>query len=392
MLIDMELYVKNFGPIKEANIAFGDLTFLVGPQATGKSLLLELFKLVVDQKHIVSTLRNYNFVLSKTKAKNILDWYFGEGLSALFKSSTRVQLNAEPFSTAGLLSVLRKQDVNAHQSESVFYVPAQRILSMSDGRPKNFTEFDVDTPYVLRRFSETLRVFLQGGLGNPDTIFPMSSRLKDDVRNSFCTSIFHDGKIFIDKSSSHRKLKMNVDGANIPFMAWSAGQKEFMPLLLAMYLLSGSAAQQVVKRDDYKWVIVEEPEMGLHPRAILSVLLEVIELMQNGYRLVVSTHSTTFLEFVWAFNNLKSLPLTKFKKAMCELFEVSTDSSVASLFGKVRNSNIRTYYANNANAQGRAGYVDVSSLDAFDDNAFVAEWGGLTTFAGRASDIVGKYV
>jgi hypothetical protein len=148
----------------------------------------------------------------------------------------------------------------------------------------------------------------------------------------------------------------------------------------------------VVNREDYKWVIVEEPEMGLHPRAILSVLLEVIELMQSGYRIIVSTHSTTFLEFVWAFNNLKTLSPIKFKKSMCELFEVSTDSPAASLFGKVRGSNISTYYANNANARGKACYVDVSSLDAFDDNAFVSEWGGLTTFAGRASDIVSKYV
>jgi energy-coupling factor transporter ATP-binding protein EcfA2 len=387
----MEFAVKNFGPIKEANITFGDLTFLVGPQASGKSLLLELFKLVVDQKHIVSTLRNYNFVLSKTKAKNILDWYFGEGLSSLFKTRTSVRLDGESFSSTGLLNVLRGLDANERQTESVFYVPAQRILSMADGRPKNFTEFDVDTPYVLRRFSETLRVFLQGGLGNPDTIFPMNNRLKDDVRNSFNSSIFHDGKIVIDKSSSQRKMKMDVDGANIPFMAWSAGQKEFMPLLLAIYCLSGPTTQ-VVNREDYKWVIVEEPEMGLHPRAILSVLLEVIELMQSGYRIIVSTHSTTFLEFVWAFNNLKTLSPMKFKKSMCELFEVSNDSPAASLFGKVRGSNISTYYANNANAQGKACYVDVSSLDAFDDNAFVSEWGGLTTFAGRASEIVSKYV
>lgn len=43
-------------------------------------------------------------------------------------------------------------------------------------------EFDITTPYVLRVFSETLRVFIQGGLGNPDTIFPMRNRLKVNVR------------------------------------------------------------------------------------------------------------------------------------------------------------------------------------------------------------------
>lgn len=51
-------------------------------------------------------------------------------------------------------------------------------------------EFDITTPYVLRVFSETLRVFIQGGLGNPDTIFPMRNRLKVNVRDSINNTIF----------------------------------------------------------------------------------------------------------------------------------------------------------------------------------------------------------
>lgn len=54
----MELSINNFGPIKEAKIDFGDLTFIIGPQASGKSLALELLKLILDKYHIVSTLKN----------------------------------------------------------------------------------------------------------------------------------------------------------------------------------------------------------------------------------------------------------------------------------------------------------------------------------------------
>jgi predicted ATPase len=42
------LNVGNFGPIKSADVEFGDLTVLVGPQATGKSIFLQLLKLLVD--------------------------------------------------------------------------------------------------------------------------------------------------------------------------------------------------------------------------------------------------------------------------------------------------------------------------------------------------------
>jgi hypothetical protein len=387
----MRLHIKNFGPIGEASIDFGDLTFVIGPQASGKSLALELFKLNLDKKHIISTLRNYNFVLNKTNADNILDWYFGEGLSSLFKDDTSIEFDGHAFTSKGLLNVVKNQRANEIQKESVFYVPAQRILSISDGRPKNFTEFDVDSPYVLRRFSETLRVFLQGGLGNPDTIFPMGSRLKADVRKSIDSTIFHNGKVVIDKGSTQRKMKLEVDGIRIPFMAWSAGQKEFMPLLLAIYCLSGPPTQ-VVNKTDYKWVIIEEPEMGLHPRAILSVMLEIIELMQSGYKVIISTHSSTFIEFVWAFNLLQGLPEEKFKEAMCQLFDIKNGSTASALFEGLQTKIIKTYYSGNKNSSQKSVYTEISSLDALSDNDAISEWGGLTSFSGKASKIVCEYV
>jgi hypothetical protein len=42
------LTLRNIGPIKEADLRFGDLTVLVGPQATGKSISLQWLKLLND--------------------------------------------------------------------------------------------------------------------------------------------------------------------------------------------------------------------------------------------------------------------------------------------------------------------------------------------------------
>lgn len=386
----MELTVCNFGPIKEARIDFGDLTFLIGPQASGKSLSLELMKLIIDKQHIISTLRNYNYILNKKDATNILDGYFGEGLSKLFKENTKISLGGESFSPQNLLDTLSRQKASEMPREAVFYVPAQRILSISEGRPRNFMEFNWDTPYVLRRFSETLRVFMQGGLGNPDTIFPMRNRLKGAVRGSINQTIFHDGKVVIDHAGNQRNMKLEIDDMRIPFMAWSAGQKEFMPLLLAIYCLSGPPTQ-VVNKQDYEWVIIEEPEMGLPPRAIQSVLLEIIELMKNGYKVIVSTHSTTFPEFVWAFNNLQSLPEEDFKTAMSEMFEIPIRSTAANLFDNLKKKRIRTFYSAKSTTSQGVTFADISTLDAFSEDTDVSEWGGLSSFAGKASEIVSRY-
>lgn len=386
----MELTIRNFGPIKDAQIDFGDLTFLIGPQASGKSLSLELLKLIIDRQHIISTLRNYNYILNKRDATNILEGYFGEGLSKLFKEETEIYWGNENFSPQELLNTLIQQKASEKTKETVFYVPAQRILSIADGRPKNFMEFDWETPYVLRRFSETLRVFIQGGLGNPDTIFPMKNRLKEDVRNSINQTIFHDAKVVIDQAGNQRKMKLEIDNLRIPFMAWSAGQKEFMPLLLGIYCLSGPPTQ-VVNKEDYEWVIIEEPEMGLHPRAIQSVLLEIIELMKNGYKVIVSTHSTIFPEFVWAFNNLRGLPNRCFKTAMNEMFELSADSTAANLFDRLKDKNIKTYYSAKGTSEGGVTFADISTLDALSEDTDVSEWGGLSSFAGKSSEIVSRY-
>ena len=46
------LTVNSLGPIRSATMEISDLTVLVGPQATGKSILVQLLKLLVDTAHI----------------------------------------------------------------------------------------------------------------------------------------------------------------------------------------------------------------------------------------------------------------------------------------------------------------------------------------------------
>ena len=171
-------------------------------------------------------------------------------------------------------------------------------------------------------------------------------------------------------------------------MTWSAGQKEFMPLLLAMYCLSGPPTS-VINKNDYKWVIIEEPEMGLHPRAIQAVILEIIELMQSGYKVLVSTHSPTLLEFAWVFESLKTLPEEELKSALCELFDIDQNCTAAQVLNGLKSKMVKTFFF-----ESRGGGVvstDISSLDVEAEDSVISDWGGLSSFSGRASDVVSKY-
>ena len=144
--------IYQFGPIDNVSVDFGDLTILVGPQASGKSVTLETLKLAVDHDHIIETLDRYNYIIGHNTEK-ILNVYYGEGMSGIWTNESKIEIDGKNFTRKVLP---KKGDGN---DETLFYIPAQRILSISDGRPKNFGEFDNSSPYVLRSFSETLRLF-----------------------------------------------------------------------------------------------------------------------------------------------------------------------------------------------------------------------------------------
>lgn len=375
--------IHKFGPIEDVSVDFGDLTILVGPQASGKSIMLETLKLAVDRNNIIDTLDRYNYIIGHNIDK-ILNVYYGEGMSNIWKNDTRIDLDGQPF----LMKNLPKKSYS--QDELLFYIPAQRIMSISDGRPKNFMEFDSSSPYILRSFSETLRLFMQHGLGASNVIFPIKNRLKGFLKNSFDANIFHNAKIMMDERYGLKKMVLNIDDMNIPFMSWSAGQKEFMPLLLAFYCLSGPPSK-VVKKEKYKYVVIEEPEMGLHPKAIISVILQILELIQvGGYKVIVSTHSQIFLEFAWAFQLIQNQGNDR-EVALCEMFNIPKNSPVRDMLNGIFSKVFKTYYFSR-NTKGRVISKDISTLDVSDSNGIISSWGGLSEFSSRASEVVAKYL
>lgn len=377
------LKIHNLGPIRNVDVEFGDLTFFIGPQASGKSITLEALKLIEDRSSIITTLDKYNYIIGHD-SQRILNVYFGEGLGKMWSNNTSLELDDQKLTMKDLPK--KAQD----KESSIFYVPAQRIVCMGDGYPKFFSDFSFTTPYVLRDFSEILRTFVQFGMAGKSKVFPIKERLKSIQKKAFDKNIFHSGEVVLSETAGQRKMFLEVNDLSIPFMAWSTGQKEFMPLLLAFYCLSGPPSK-VIKRDKYSTVIIEEPEMGLHPKAIESILLQICELICDGYKVIVSTHSSLFIEFAWAFNSLKSADANIYS-ALCYIFKVSKTSSVGVMLQNFTEKNIRTYYFSRSEGNGEVTTKDISSLDVMSDEIDLSEWGGIMGFSTRTNDAVSRYV
>jgi len=326
---DNKFSIQNFGPIKSAEVEFGDLTFVVGPQASGKSFLLQAWKLYIDTPYIRKAFRYFS--QNYGNDRDFVKLYYG-----MFRGDL------------GGIDLSEKSS----QDQSVYYIPAQRALCLYDGRPKTFAEYATETPFVVKQFSDRLNVLFQSGDSMLSNI-------------GYPYSIYHDGVIYIDKSSLGKsELRMRIDGVDIPNSSWSAGQREYTPLNMAFYDLHTLAQKP-------EYVVIEEPEMGLHTKAIVDLLNEVVRLMAMGFKVIISTHSQVIMDFAWGLYNLRTSLLGDFVRYMRQTINCADDAASA-LHAKL--NNVRTYYINNGFSK------DITTLDPSSEDTDVSECGGLGSF------------
>jgi hypothetical protein len=378
--ISPHLKVENLGPIKNADVAFGDLTVFVGPQATGKSILLQLLKLLVDTPYINREFKRAG-VDWAGKFSGFLEVYFGEGMHSVWSKETRIRLNETQINLPE-----RLDDRRAKRGESMFFIPAQRVLALRDGWPPAFNYYDASTPFALREFSEQLRL-LMSDFGLEGTLFPVPRRLKSEFRELLQEHIFPGFELKIDTQRAQKRLVLastEEDGGSLPVAVWSAGQREFVPLLLGLYWLMIPA--KASRRKGVEWAVIEELEMGLHPRAISVVMLMVFELMARGYRVCISTHSPQVLDAVWALQRLREHGATP--TDLLQVFNVEGTYPMVQLAEKVMKRNVKVYYFDRTGGTTR----NISKLDPNAEEEGESGWGGLSEFSGRASEAVAQAV
>lgn len=372
------LTVRNFAQIAEADITFGDLTLLVGAQGTGKSLMLQWFKAALDGREIVEALQAAGHVTERPRV--LIDLIFGAGMGEAWKGrETSVSFNGKRV----LPQDLRKAGAKVGK---VFFVPAHRAMLISDGWASPFQKLTSDTPVVARLFSQNLHDrFSTRGEG---PLFPLHGQLKVEYRNEIKAAVFHGGTVAIEEDRQHAKrLRLTHGKTHLPFMTWTAGQREFTPLLLGMYRLL--PARKSLKDPDIDWVVIEEPEMGLHPQAVTVVMLLVLDLLWRGYRVVLSTHSPHVLTMVWMMRQLQENKAGW--KELCEAFGVQPSQQMQ----KVMEAALTKDYQTHLLAYEKGGKVrstDISTLDPGADDERVSGWGGLTGFSSRFGDAVRRAV
>ena len=373
------LSVRNFAQIKHADVPLGDLSVLVGPQASGKSLALQLLKLCLDGQRVTRILLDNGFAWSGVEG--LAERIFGEGMGRAWRKRTSVSMGGHALHLDALASEARKLS----SPQQVFYVPAQRALTIMDGWPLSFPQGPLGTPFVVRQFSEHLAGILRS-VSSSGRIFSLETpKLKLGLRRAVDDALFRGAALDLATIRGKTELRLIQGKAQLPTIAWTAGQREFVPLLIALYALLPAGKR--TRDHDIEWIILEEPEMGLHPKGILAVMLLALELLARGYRVVLSTHHPLVLDIVWGLTRLQEQPGRGGGQRVLRMLGADPDLL------PIAQAALQKRYTITHFGPGERGQVlttDISSLDPGSSNPIVEGWGGLSGLSGRIGDIVAE--
>ncbi len=373
--------LENVGPITDAKVDLGDLTVLVGPQASGKSVFLQTLKLALDRNHVLGVFEQQNVVFNGDPAA-VLNGFYGRGMAGMLDDEPTVTWDGQRYELQALTKFKKPKST---QIESLFYIPAQRVVSLPSGISQNFGSFNFGDPYVLRYFAHQAHILLQNEFGSTAQLFPATGRLNETLKAPIAENLFGGARLTVEPKDFTKTLSLEIDGLSegLPFLAWSAGQREFVPLLLGLYWLCPAGKDS--KRDTIEWAVIEEPEMGLHPRAVSTFLLLVLELLRRGYKVLISTHSTVVLDLIWALRHIQECYGTE--ADIRELFELNSNRTTEQIAVSALSKDYRVYFFE----RGKLAQ-DISSLDPGSDDEAVANWGDLNGFAGRSADVVAEAI
>jgi hypothetical protein len=390
----MNLTLENIGPIRSADIDFADLTVFVGPQASGKSIALQLLKLVLDRPFIISELQRTGHVWGDS-LPDFLDLYLGRGMRSVWNEDSKILYDGQLVLPEKLVSTSRVEgnlpvwangeyvfpngpvSINDNfDYETVFYVPAQRVVTFRDGWPRSFLDYQTGDPFVVRGFSENMRQ-LCSRMQDGSSLAPLWQGL-GDVGHVLKNEFFEGYELHLTQKNLKRQfvLRNPQTQDDLTYLAWSTGQRELVPLLLVL--------QAAPKSPLLSWTILEEIEMGLHPRGVTAALLPVFSLLNEERKICLSTHSSQILDLLWALKLFREKKVNPDR--VLDIFQLSKTEETRQWASGVLGKSQKVYYFDRNDGIVK----DISDLDPDAEENGQSGWGGLTEFEGRVGNIVAE--
>lgn len=351
----MKLKITNFSCIKNAEIEIKSFTVIIGPQASGKSLISKLIyffnSIKEDHIEIIKEEKDINFFQEEIRYK-FCKWF---PISAWGESQFFIKFESNDYKIS-INRVKRNDVINdtlqvrlSDEIKTIHKIALEQYKKFNiDIKSRNFGD-DIYEKIKIQRYAEhelstilkksfkndfidtltyipagrsfftnlgrALLAFEQTNLLDPVTIeFAklytgliqninlVRQQLEDSGSSSFIKNII-GGSLVTEKNNFF--IKYN-DGRKIPFSSLSSGQQELMPLLLVFTSISRNIRPTFSKNNTTKSYLtfIEEPEAHLFPDAqskIIEGLVTHVNSAVTDRRIFVTTHSPYVLS---KLNNL----------------------------------------------------------------------------------------
>lgn len=336
------LTVDNFSCIEHADLVFGRFTVLIGPQASGKSVLSKLayffFNLPRDQfkvlqsagdldelrKDLVARFKDWFPVAAWGSKRFQIDFQAGDYQIRLTRTSRKqkmgesVRVSFSQFYEQQYVSALQtiKASSSADGIADSLGVDFRITWQIQESTAKLFKE-RLGAEYVANQFfvpagrafftslGRAVVAFEQGRVLDPLTVQfgRIYTSLKDNARyptrgaKSRVRALDELQEILGGKLRriGDAEFIETTDGRRIPLSALSSGQQELLPLLFVLDFMEEHARAALI--------YIEEPEAHLFPSAQNRLIQELARVLvsspDNG--MVLTTHSPYVLSKI---NNL----------------------------------------------------------------------------------------
>ncbi|HSN76348.1 MAG TPA: AAA family ATPase [Anaerolineae bacterium] len=306
------LVIRDFGPIRSADLELRNLTVFVGPQATGKSLAAQVL-------FFLNSIGDFLDVIppdiqgAPQMALEAMAWWFGNKPSTYASSGSLLRWEPTPGdeSTAveirwngdgvelspALIERLHTQRRQLRSSLPLerIYMPGGRTLySFLPSYTRAFSRAARDWPGYVQNFYEILGYVIR---------YLSSTHLTSSGRQmslpildwpvEFCNKRI---ETILKGQLRYARDSVGLDIGRrriLSAMTIASGQMEIWPFWAVLEALFDSPLS------DYR-ICIEEPEAHLHPRAQRTVMEIIASLANVNLRFLLTTHSPYI---VYAVNN-----------------------------------------------------------------------------------------
>jgi len=264
----MRIYLKNIGMIKEADVKLDGLTLIAGENDTGKSTV---------GKTLFILTKAISFVKENGESLNKIEWLFDKvSKKQLLKQDTYIKIDEIEFDYLNKKVKLENKNLDVIFIETPFIFNLYETFS-GINKANSIIDFEIPFNYLWW-----------------DLYIKLSSIAKNKSSISFDEVIFQIEAILNGKLKKYNEINKDKwvfvrDNLELEMENIAMGIKQFA--IIYALIKNGYLSKERI-------LIIDEPEVHLHPKWQIEYAKLIVELVKKGIKVLVTSHSPFFIEAI----------------------------------------------------------------------------------------------